>query len=144
MFYCYILLFLLYYYISILSVYATPKTFCLDLYWVILFCSIFPLYIYKDSLLPLLSSLVNINILIFITCSVSYHHDPLLFEISDLYSTLIIPFSIYLWYTWNILSYKYNLYSISDCISSWRLASHKQRISIDCIWILNIFAILQP
>jgi len=104
MFHHYTLLFPLYYYISVLRVYATPPTFCLDLRWAISFCSFLPLYVHKDRSLPSLSSLVNTSTLIPITCSTGYCRNQLLFEISDSHCTPITLLYIDFRYTWNIPS----------------------------------------
>ena len=85
--------------------YTTPPTFCLNLRWAISFCSLLPLHVYKDRSLPSLSSLVNTNTLIPITCSAGYRHDPLRFEISDSYCAPITPLCIDFRYTWNIPSH---------------------------------------
>ena len=70
------------------------------------FSMFFYLHIYKDYLVSLLSSIVNINTLIPITYSTSYRHNSLLSEISDFYSTPIMPLCINFQYTWNVLSHR--------------------------------------
>jgi len=106
MFHHYILVFPLYYYISVLRIYTTPPTFCLDLCWAISFYSLLPLHVYKDCSLPWLSSLVNMKTLIPITYSTGYRRDPLLFEISDFYCAPITPLYIDFRYTWNVPSHR--------------------------------------
>ena len=117
MFHRYTLLFPLYYYILVLRVYATPLTFCQDLHWAILFYSLLSFHIYKDRSLLSLSSSVNMNALIPITCSTGYRRDPLLFEISDFYCAPITPLYINFRYTWNFSSHRYlSPYSKYYCI----------------------------
>jgi len=62
-------------------------------------------HVYKDRSLPSLSSLVNTNTLIPITCSAGYRRDLLLFEISDSYCAPIMPLCIDPRYTWNVPSH---------------------------------------